>query len=175
MAQFTVNPHRFDPYKQFKFRVKWDGKYIGGVAKVSGLKRTTEVVTHREGGDPSNVRKSLGQTTYEPIILERGRTHDTEFEKWANKVWNLGGAQGAEVSLADFRKDVIIDLFNEAGQKVISFKVYRCWPSEYVALGELDAKDTCVALESLTLEHEGWERDYDVTEPKEPVSTEPKK
>ncbi|NIO05014.1 MAG: phage tail protein [Proteobacteria bacterium] len=175
MAQFTVNPDRFDPYKQFKFGVKWDSRYVAGVAKVSGLRRTTEVVTHREGGDPSNVRKSPGQTTYEPIVLERGRTHDTEFEKWANKVWNLGGGQGGEVSLADFRKDIIIDLFNEAGQNVMSFKVYRCWPSEYIALGELDANDTCVALESLTLQHEGWERDYDVAEPKEPVFTEPKK
>ncbi len=175
MAQFTVNPHRLDPYKQFKFRVKWDGQYIAGVAMVSGLKRNTEVVTHREGGDPSNVRKSPGQTIYEPIVLQRGRTHDTEFEKWANKVWNLGGGQGAEVSLADFRKDIIIDLFNEAGQKVMSFKVYRCWPSEYVALGELNANDTCVAFESITLQHEGWERDYEITEPKEPVFTEPKK
>jgi phage tail-like protein len=175
MTQFTVNPYRFDPYKQFKFRVKWDGRYIAGVAKVSGLKRTTEVVTHREGGDPSSVRKSPGQTTYEPIVLQRGRTHDTEFEKWANKVWNFGAGMGSEVSLKDFRKNIIIDLFNEAGQKVMSFRVYRCWPSEYVALGELDANDTCVAFESMTLQHEGWERDYEVKEPKEPSYTEPPK
>jgi phage tail-like protein len=175
VAQFTVNPHRFDPYKQFKFRVKWDGRYIAGIAKVSGLKRTTEVVTHREGGDPSSVRKSPGQTTYEPMVLERGRTHDPEFEKWANKVWNFGAGAGSEVSLKDFRKNIIIDLFNEAGQKVMSFRVYRCWPSEYVALGELDANDTCVAFESITLQHEGWERDYDVKEPREPSYTEPPK
>ena len=173
MPQFTVNPDRFDPYKQFKFRVKWDGRYIAGISNVSELKRETEVVTHREGGDPSSVRKSPGQTTYEPIVLVRGRTHDTEFEKWVNKVWNFGAGLGAEVSLADFRKDIIIDLFNEAGQKVMSFKVYRCWPSEYVALGELDANDTCVAFESITLQHEGWERDYDVTEPSEPSYAEP--
>jgi len=173
MPQFTVNPNRFDPYKQFKFRVKWDGKYIPGIDKVSGLTRKTEVVTHREGGDPSSVRKSPGQTTYEPIILTRGRTHDIEFEKWTNKVWNFGVGLGAEVSLADFRKDLIIDLFNEAGQKVMSFKIYRCWPSEYVSLGELNANDTCVALESITLQHEGWERDYEVTEPEEPSLTKP--
>ncbi len=166
--EFTVNPHRFDPYKQYKFRVKWDGKYIAGITKVSGLKRTTEVVTHRKGGDPSSARKSPGQTTYEPIVLERGRTHDTEFEDWANKVWNPRAGLGHEVSLASFRKDIIIDLFNEAGQKVMSFAVYRCWPSDYVALGELDANNTCVAIESITLQHEGWERDYAVREPKEP-------
>ena len=175
MTQFTVNPNRFDPYKQFKFRVKWDGRYIAGIAKVSGLKRTTEVVTHREGGDPNSVRKSPGQTTYEPIVLERGRTHDTEFERWANKVWNFGAGAGSEVSLKDFRKNLIIDLFNEAGQKVMSFRVYRCWPSEYVALGELDSNDTCVVFESITLQHEGWERDYDVKEPREPSYTEPSK
>ncbi len=173
MAQFNVNPHRFDPYKQFKFRVKWDGRYVAGVATVSALKRTTEVVTHREGGDPSSVRKSPGQTTYEPIVLERGRTHDTEFEKWANKVWNFGSGLGTEVSLKDFRKDIIIELYNEAGQLVMAFKVYRCWPSEYVALGDLDANDTCVAFESITLQHEGWERDYEVKEPEEPSYTEP--
>lgn len=173
MTKFTVNPNRFDPYKQYKFRVKWEGRYVAGISKVSSLRRSTEVVTHREGGDPSSVRRSPGQTTYEPIVLVRGRTHDAEFEEWANKVWNFGSGLGSEVSLADFRKDIIIELFNEAGQLVMAFKVYRCWPSEYVALGELNANDTCVAFESLTLQHEGWERDYSVTEPEEPSFEEP--
>jgi phage tail-like protein len=173
MPQFTVNPHRFDPYKQFKFRVKWNGKYSPGISQVSGLRRTTEVVSHREGGDPSLIRKSPGQTTYEPIFLERGRTHDTEFEQWANKVWNFGSGLGAEVSLKDFRKDILIELYNEAGQLVMAFKVYRCWPSEYVALGDLDSDNTTIASESLLLQHEGWERDYEVTEPTEPSFDEP--
>ena len=110
MVQFSVNPNRFDPYKQFKFRVKWDGRYVAGVCKMSSLRRVTEVVIHREGGDPSTARKSPGQTSYEPIVLMRGRTHDMEFEKWANKVWNYGSGLGAEVSLKDFRKDIIIEL-----------------------------------------------------------------
>jgi len=169
MPQFSVNPNRFDPYKQFKFRVKWDGRYVPGICKCSGLIRQAEVVTHREGGDPSSFHKSPGQTIYEPIVLIRGRTHDDSFENWANKVWRFGGGLGSEVSLADFRKDVIIELLNEAGQLVMAFKVYRCWPSEYVALGELDANDTCVTQESITLEHEGWERDASVTEPEEPL------
>ncbi|KRT66078.1 MAG: hypothetical protein XU11_C0014G0040 [Candidatus Dadabacteria bacterium CSP1-2] len=173
MVQFSVNPNRFDPYKQFKFRVKWDGIYIAGVCKMSSLRRVTEVVTHREGGDPSTARKSPGQTSYEPIVLMRGRTHDMEFERWANKVWNYGSSLGAEVSLKDFRKDIIIELYNEAGQLVMAFKVYRCWPSDYVALSDLDANDTSVAFESITLQHEGWERDYAVTEPSEPSFTEP--
>src|SRR6188474_2255121 len=117
MVQFSVNPLRFDPYKNFKFRVKWDGRYVAGVSKMSALKRTTEVVKHREGGDPSSSRKSPGRTEYEPITLERGVTHDTEFEAWANKVWTLGGRDGGEVSLADFRKDIIIEVYNESGQK----------------------------------------------------------
>jgi phage tail-like protein len=172
MAQFVVNAHRFDPYKQFKFKVKWDGKYVAGVSKVSGLVRRTAVVTHREGSDPSIVRRSPGQTVFEPIVLERGRTHDTEFEKWANKVWNLGAA-GQEVSLKDFRKDVMIELYNEAGQLAMAFRVFRCWPSEYVALNDLEANGSCVAIESLTLQHEGWERDYEVREPTEGSFTEP--
>jgi phage tail-like protein len=115
MAEFVVNAQRFDPYKNFKFRVKWDGRYVAGVSKVGALKRTTEVVKHREGGDPSSSRKSPGRTEFEAITLERGVTHDTEFEKWANKVWNFGSGLGAEVSLKDFRKDIIIDVYNEAG------------------------------------------------------------
>jgi phage tail-like protein len=173
MAQFSVNPTRFDPYKNFKFRVKWDGRYVAGVSKVGALKRTTELVEHREGGDPSTSRKSPGRSKYEALTLERGVTHDTEFEKWANKVWNFGGGPGAESSLADFRKDIILDVFNEAGQKVISYKVFRCWVSEYQALPDLDANANAVAIQTIKLENEGWERDYDVTEPTEPSFTEP--
>ena len=165
---FVVNAHRFDPYKNFKFRVKWDGQYVAGVSKVSSLKRTTEVVKHREGGDPSSSRKSPGRTEYEAITLERGVTHDLEFEKWANKVWSLGAGLGAEVSLRDFRKDIIIEMYNEAGQLALSYKVYRCWVSEYQALPELDASGNAVAIETITLQNEGWERDASVTEPVEP-------
>lgn len=173
MAQFSVNTHRFDPYKNFKFRVKWDGRYVAGVSKVGALKRTTEVVTHREGGDPSSSRKSPGRTEFEAITLERGVTHDDEFEKWANKVWNYGSGLGAEVSLKDFRKDVIIELYNEAGQVVQAYKVYRCWVSEFQSLPDLDANANAVAIQTLKLENEGWERDYEVGEPTEPSFVEP--
>ena len=166
--EFTVNTERYDPYKNFKFRVKWDGKYVAGVSKVGGLSRKTEVIKHREGGDPNGSRSSPGQTSYDPITLERGVTHDEEFEKWANKVWTYGNALGEEVSLKDFRKPITIELMNEAGQIVIAYKVYRCWVSEYKALPELDASANAVAIQSITLENEGWERDTDVTEPTEP-------
>jgi len=173
MAQFTVNAQRFDPYKNFKFRVKWDNKYVAGVSKVSALKRTTEVVEHREGGDPSSSRKSPGRTKYEPITLERGVTHDKEFEQWANKVWNYGAGLGAETSLKDFRKDLIIEVYNEAGQLAIAYRVYRCWVSEFQALPDLDANANAVAIQQLKLENEGWERDTDVAEPAEPTFTMP--
>lgn len=167
MAKFTVNPHRFDPYKNFKFRVKWDGKYVAGISKVSGLRRTTEVIEHREGGEPNILRKSPGATAYQPIILERGITHDTAFEAWANKTHNLGKGMGTEVSLKDFRKDIIIELFNEAGQLVIAYMVYRCWVSEYIAMPGLDANNSEVAVESIVLQNEGWERDINIVEPAE--------
>jgi phage tail-like protein len=173
MAQFTVNTQRFDPYKNFKFRVKWDGRYVAGVSKVGALKRTTEVVKHRDGGDPSSSRKSPGRTEFEAITLERGVTHDLEFEQWANKVWNFGSGLGAEISLKDFRKDVILDLYNEAGQLVMSYRIYRCWVSEFQALPDLDANANAVAIAHLKLEHEGWERDVEVREPAEPTFTEP--
>src|SRR5260370_4238038 len=173
MAQFTVNTQRFDPYKNFKFRVKWDGRYVAGVSKVSGLKRTTEVVKHREGGDPSITRKSPGRSDFDAITLERGVTHDVDFESWANKVWNLGAGLGAEVSLRDFRKDVILELYNEAGQLAIAYKIYRCWVSEYQSLPDLDANANAVAIQHIKLENEGWERDTSVTEPTEPTFTIP--
>ncbi len=173
MAQFSVNAERFDPYKNFKFRIKWDGRYVAGVSKVGALKRTTDVVDHREGGDPSMVRKSPAQTKWEAITLERGVTHDPEFEKWANKVWNFSSGLGNEVSLADFRKNITIEFYNEAGQLAISYNVFRCWVSEYQALPELDASGNAVAIQTLKLENEGWERDYSVTEPSEPSFDEP--
>jgi phage tail-like protein len=173
MVQFAVNPQRFDPYKNFKFRVKWNGRYVAGVSKVGGLKRSTEVVKHRDGGDPSSSRKSPGRTEYDAISIERGVTHDREFEQWANKVWNFGSGLGAEVSLKDFRKDVIIELYNEAGQLAIAYKVFRCWVSEYQAQADLDANANAVLIQHIKLENEGWERDYEVVEPTEPTFTEP--
>ncbi len=171
MAQFSVNvqPQRFDPYKNFKFRVKWDGRYVAGVSKVGSLKRTTEVVKHREGGDPSSSRKSPGKTEYEAITLERGVTHDDEFEKWASKVWSQGAGLGSEVSLKDFRKDITIEVYNEAGQKAIAYNIHRCWVSEYQAMPDLDANANAVAIQHIKLENEGWERDLSVTEPTEPT------
>jgi phage tail-like protein len=168
VAQFTVNAQRFDPYKNFKFRVRWDGRYVAGVSKVGALKRTTEVVSHREGGDPSSSRKSPGRSEYDAITLERGVTHDRDFERWASKVWNFGSGLGAEVSLKDFRKDILIEIYNEAGQLAIAYKVYRCWVSEFQAQADLDANANAVLIQTIKLENEGWERDEEVTEPTEP-------
>lgn len=170
MTALVAKPNRYDPYKNFKFRVKFGTSpaYVAGISKVGALKRTTEVVEHREGGDPSTSRKSPGRTKYEAITLDRGVTHDKDFENWARKVWNFGGGGGAESSLADFRKDIIIDVFNEAGQKVISYKVYRCWVSEYQALPDLDANANAIAIQHIKLENEGWERDADYQAPDEP-------
>ena len=166
-AEFTVN-NRFDPYKNFKFRVIWDGKAVPGISKVSPLIRRTEVIEHRAGGDPSTSRKSPGRSEYEAITLERGVTHDTAFEDWADQVYAYGAGLGSEVALADFRKNIRIEFLNEAGQLVIAYNLYRCWPSEYQALPELDANASGVALQHLVLQCEGWVRDTAVTEPVEP-------
>lgn len=168
MAEFSVNAHRRAPYKQFNFTVRWDGRPIPGITRVSGLRRTTEPVADRSGRDPNASTTSPGRTSYDPIVLERGRTHDPSFERWADKVHNFGGGADAKVSLKDYKKNIVIHLSNEAGQTVMAFDVYGCWPSEYTALGELDAAGSGTAVESLTLRYDGWERDHDVTEPTEP-------
>jgi phage tail-like protein len=169
VAQFSVNAGRFDPYKDFKFRVLWSGRVVAGVSRVSALIRTTEVIEHRDGGDPSTTRRSPGQTAFEPVTLERGVTHDLEFERWANRVFRLGASAGQEMSLGDFREDVVLELRNEAGQTVLAYRLYRCWVSEYQALPDLDANGASVAIERLVLQNEGWERDTSVTEPAEPI------
>lgn len=177
-TEFPKATYRYDPYRTYRFRLKWDGgKYCAGISKVSALTRTTQVVTHRAGGDPTTPRRMPGQSEYQAITLERGVTHDPTFEQWANKVWDytnftkddqVGGTSNQVVSLLDFRKDIILEVYNEAGQKVIAYNIYRCWPSEFTAVPELDANANAVAIQTLKLENEGWERDYSVTEPTEP-------
>jgi phage tail-like protein len=169
MALFPANPTRLDPYKNFKFRLKCDGKYVLGCSKLTGLKRTTEVVEHRSGGDPSTSHKSPGRTKYDAVTLERGLTQDLAFNQWAGLVWNFGATLGSEVSLANFRKDVYLEFYNEAGQLVIAYKIYRCWVSEYQAMPDLDANANAIAIEHIKLENEGWERDMSVTEPTDPT------
>lgn len=165
MAQFSVNTHRFDPYRNFKFRVKWDGQYVAGVNKVSTLKKMTEMVEWREGGDPSHSRKLPGKTSYEAITLEQGLTHDTTFEEWAGLVNNFQG--DALMSLKDFRKDITIEVYNLQGTPVVAYNVFRCWVSEFQTLPELDASGNAVMIRMIKLENEGWERDVSVTEPTE--------
>jgi len=169
MPEFSVNTHRFDPYKGYKFIIIWEGRPVAGISKVSELKRTTETVKHRTGGDPSAQRISPGKSEYAAITLERGVTHDTEFEEWANKVWNYGTKFGSEVSLKDFRKDVRLELYNEAGQLVLAYDIYRCWVSEFTAMPALDSNGAAaIAIQTIKLENEGWARDLNVTEPSEP-------
>jgi phage tail-like protein len=175
MAQLSVNAQLLNPLRNFKFQLKWDQKTtpVAGISKVSALKRTTEVVKHRHGGDPSTSRKLPGRTEYEAITLERGIIQDAEFERWANKVWHVGHLPGQEVSMADFRKDIILEVLNEAGQVAIRYKIYNCWVSEYQATPDLDANANAVAIEHIKLENEGFDRDHDLQAPSEPTFTDP--
>ena len=160
-----------DPYKNFKFLVLWDGRPVAAVSKVGALRRRTEVVTHRHGGDPSSSHKTPGRSEYEAITLERGVTFDPAFEQWASAVWAFQGGLGKETALANYRKDITIELFNDAGQPVMRYFVYRCWVSEFQALPELDANANAVAIQTLKLENEGWKRDISLTPPTEPSYT----
>jgi len=168
---FVKNAHRKDPYKNYKFRLVWDGRPVLGVSKAGALKRTTTVVPHRSGGDNSSDTKTPGRTQYDGLTLERGITHDLEFENWAKKVWNFGAGLGAETSLKDFRKDILLEVYNEAGQLALAYKIFRSWVSEYQALPDVDANANAVAIQHLKLENEGWERDAEVPEPTEPTLT----
>lgn len=164
---FTVNTARFDPYKTFRFLV-----YVGGsttpaaaVSKVGGLKRSSDVIEYKSGGD-AIIRKGLGRTKYDPITLERGVTHDTDFENWANAAQVLDKGAASQ-SLKNLRQELRIEMLNEAGQPVHRYLVHRCWVSEYQALPDLDAGGNAVAIEHIKLENEGWEHDLSLTEPTE--------
>lgn len=162
---FVVNAHRYDPYKNFKFRVILDNKTVMGVSKVSALKRTTEVVKHRSGNNPAFDHKSPGRSSYDGITLERGITHDTEFEKWANAVHNPNG--DALMDLAGYKKDLTLEVMNEKGQVALRYFLRDCWVSEFTAVPDLDANANAVAIESMKIEMEYWERDTETTEPSE--------
>ena len=162
---FPANAHRHDPYRNFKFQVLIDGQPVAALRKVSALVKRTEVVEWRSGGDPVHVRKIPGQTMYEPITLEQGLTHDPVFERWANLVNNIDG--DAAMSLANFRKDIVINVMNLQGNVAISYQVKRAWVSEYQALPELDAENCLIGIQRIVLQHEGWERDEAVSEPAE--------
>jgi len=163
---FPVNAHRHDPYRTFKFQVLIDGNPVAGLKKMGALKKSTEAVDWRTGGDPTHVRKLPGKTTYDPITLEQGLTHDSGFERWANLINNIQGDAG--MSLKNYRKDIVINVLNLQGQVAISYRVYRAWVSEYQALPELDAGTTnAVGIQTIKLEHEGWDRDTSVSEPVE--------
>jgi phage tail-like protein len=170
---FVVNAKRYDPYKNFKFRVEMDGRTVLGVSKVGALKRTTEVVKHRNGGENSTDHKSPGRTTYDGITLERGVTHDREFERWANMVHPYSG--DAAMDLANYKRNFTLVVMNERGQAAFRYHIYDAWPSEYTAVPDLDANANAVAIEHLKLEMEGWERDVETTEPDEtgPVTAAP--
>jgi phage tail-like protein len=165
MPPFNVNSHRLDPYKNFKFRVKWDNRFVAGLSKMSALKRTTEVIEWREAGGPSIVRKLPGRTKFEPITLEAGLTHDTQFMEWADQVNHPQG--DAAMSLVNYRKRVTIEVLNLQGTAVMAFTLERAWASEFQALPEMDANANAVAIQTLKLEFEGFALDDTPTEPTE--------
>jgi phage tail-like protein len=162
---FIVNAHRFDPYKNYKFRVLWDGRPVLGVSKVGALKRTTEVVKHRSGGENSTDHKSPGRTTYDGLTMERGITHDPEFEKWANLVHPYSG--DTAMDLVNYKKELTLEMMNEKGHVAKRYFLHNCWVSEFTALPDLDANANAVAIESIKIELEGWERDEQTKEPDE--------
>jgi phage tail-like protein len=170
MPHFVVQ-EPFDPYNQFKFRLKWDGRYVAGVTRVGPLARRTEVINQRSGGDPGVARRSPGPTLFDPIVMERGITLDKEFEEWADSAWDATAGSGSESAPIDFRKDITLEVYNEAGQLVVCYRIYKCWVSEYQALPELDASSSAVAYERIVLQNEGWARDKSVQEPRGPITS----
>lgn len=162
---FIVNAHRFDPYKNYKFRIVWDGRTVLGVSKVGALKRTTEVVKHRSGGENSTDHKSPGRTTYDSLTMDRGITHDLEFEKWANLVHPFSG--DTAMDLANYKKELTLEVLNEKGHVAKRYFLHNCWVSEFTAVPDLDANANAVAIETLKIELEGWERDPETKEPDE--------
>jgi phage tail-like protein len=169
MSIFPANMTRFDPYKSYRFLVYFTTTSptvpVAAVSKVTGLKRSSDVIEYKEGGN-AIILKGLGRTKYEPITLERGLTQDKAFEAWANAAQMLDHGSPS-TSLAKLRQEVSITLLNEEAQPVLRWLVHRCWVSEYQALPDLDAGGNTIAIEHIKLENEGWERDLTLAEPTE--------
>ncbi len=160
---FVKNATRVDPYKTYKFRVLWDGKTVLGVSKSGPLKRTTNVVPHRGGGENSSDHKSPGRTQYDGLTLERGVTHDVEFELWANKIHPFAG--DVAMDLDNYKKELTLEVLNEKGQVALRYFLHGCWVSEFTAIPALDGNANAVAIETIKIELDGWERDVGTTEP----------
>lgn len=165
MPQFSVNAHRLDPYKNFKFRIKWENQYLAGLSKMSAIKRSTEAIEWREAGGPSVVRKLPGRTKFEPVSFEAGLTHDKQLIDWADLVNNPRG--DAAMSLKQYRKEVTVEVLNMQGTPVMAFILHRAWVSEFQAIPELDANANAVAIQILKLEYEGFSVDSAIAEPAE--------
>ena len=164
MAIFPVNTYRFDPYKSYAFQVFFglSTTPVAVVSKVSALRRSSEVIEYREGGNKI-ILKGLGRTKYEPITLERGITQDLDFITWADAAQKLDQGH-ATASLLNLRREVRLQLMNEDGQAVHGYIIHRCWVSEFQALPDLDAGANTIAVEHIKLENEGWEVDPAIVE-----------
>jgi phage tail-like protein len=164
---FPVNAHRHDPYRTFKFQVLLGGVTVAGLSKMGAIKRTTEAVKWRSAGDVSSQRVMPGGSTWEPVSLEQGLSHDPVFEEWANQVNNVVDGD-AGMSLLNYRRDVVINVMNLQGVPVISYVLRRAWVSEFQALPEFDANNmNTVGIQSIIMQHEGAFRDTAVVEPAE--------
>jgi len=163
----TPQTNRFDPYRNYRFRVKWDNDYVAGLSRMTALRRTTEMVEWREAGENITSRKLPGKSSFQPVTLEAGITYDTAFEDWANLVNDF--ASHSSVNLAEFRKNVTVDVFNEAGQQALSYHLWRAWVSEYQALPDLDAGANAVAITTIQLQYEWFDRDTTVAETQAPA------
>ena len=148
--QQHVGHTQSDPYARFKFRLKWDGRYVAGFTEVSLLSGTSGVVEHRARNDPGASVKLPGLHKHEALMLARGATYDRDFEVWASSGWQSGSK--------DVRKDIVLETYDEAGRLVLAYNVFRCWVSEFVGLPDLDASANAVAIQRITLENEGLER-----------------
>lgn len=148
------------PYRNFKFRVYFEGKSepVALVSKMTALKRTTEVVEWRQGGESNTIRKLAGKSKYEPITLEQGLSLDTDFEDWADRVNKWGNTDLAQKD-NEFRKELRVEILDLDGEVVLKYKMHKCWVSEYTAIPDFDANANAVAIKTLKIENEGWEKD----------------
>jgi phage tail-like protein len=153
----TATALTYDPYRKFKFLVKWNNAVVMAVHKVSSITKSIDPIDWRTGGDSNFSAKVPGLTKWEPITLERGLSADTAFQEWmvlVNKYTKAG--LGADEAVHAFRKNLNIEMYSLQNELVMTINVYNAWPSK-LTIADFDAKANELAIEHMELQNEGWD------------------
>ena len=164
-----------------------------GFAVVTGLSVTNEMIPYREGGMNTHPHKMIGQSDFSPITFSRGVFEgQDQLWKWQKFLhsWTQGtsaidnGSTGGD----DYRCDIKVTVYDHPhsatlaqgdtagyainpgdlartvtpGNPKLRFTIYNAWPAGF-ALGDLNAGNSSIMIQQMTVNHEGFTIDWNPT------------